>query len=438
MSMTANEALPHGAAGTGESDIIVDPVSGNGGVESTLQGPDPHAEIGPDGSESGEEFAEASAEDLAAPAGDDSALGDLRGIEGFDEATSTESAESAADGQIPDAGSGLGDGQEFAFLAPLLTTAVSTLASRVGPAIASRVYNRLSGRARRILSRPFRGCGTASVLARVFNEARQRSAESAAEAVDESAVDEIVRAMEVIIGTDDRVRTTETKQSPWRWICALRIEFRTGAVYRGTGFLIGRRAVATAGHCVYLHNQGGWARRIEVIPGCNGAERPFTSAVATDYRSTSGWVQNTQPSCDYGVICLPQDAFGGPPLGSFGFGPFSNDVLLAQPAVLAGYPGDKPFAELWGTARRIKMAAADQLIYDIDSVGGQSGCPVYITHNAKRYVVGIHNYGASTGNSATRVTQPVAQNLLRWSSLGAPTSPSTPSAAAGAPNPAVA
>jgi hypothetical protein len=151
MSMTANEALPHGAAGTGESDIIVDPVSGNGGVESTLQGPDPHAEIGPDGSESGEEFAEASAEDLAAPAGDDSALGDLRGIEGFDEATSTESAESAADGQIPDAGSGLGDGQEFAFLAPLLTTAVSTLASRVGPAIASRVYNRLSGRARRIL-----------------------------------------------------------------------------------------------------------------------------------------------------------------------------------------------------------------------------------------------------------------------------------------------
>jgi hypothetical protein len=53
-------------------------------------------------------------------------------------------------------------------------------------------------------------------------------------------------------------------------------------------------------------------------------------------------------------------------------------------------------------------------------------------------VVGIHNYGASTGNSATRVTQPVAQNLLRWSSLGAPTSPSTPSAAAGAPNPAVA
>jgi hypothetical protein len=34
------------------------------------------------------------------------------------------------------------------------------------------------------------------------------------------------------------------------------------------------------------------------------------------------------------------------------------------------------------------------------------------------YVVGIHNYRASTGNSATRITAEVFRNLERWRQLG--------------------
>ena len=50
-------------------------------------------------------------------------------------------------------------------------------------------------------------------------------------------------------------------------------------------------------------------------------------------------------------------------------------------------------------------------------MGGQSGAPVYIMRAGQRYVVGIHNYGQATGNSATRVTEPVYQRLLAWSKL---------------------
>ena len=54
---------------------------------------------------------------------------------------------------------------------------------------------------------------------------------------------------------------------------------------------------------------------------------------------------------------------------------------------------------------------AKTLVYNIDTVGGQSGCPVYIKKGGQRYVVGIHNYGAATGNSATRITAPVYERL---------------------------
>jgi len=33
-------------------------------------------------------------------------------------------------------------------------------------------------------------------------------------------------------------------------------------------------------------------------------------------------------------------------------------------------------------------------------------------------VVGIHNYGAATGDSATRITEAVFKNLQEWSKLG--------------------
>ncbi len=208
--------------------------------------------------------------------------------------------------------------------------------------------------------------------------------------------------IESIIGTDDRVQISATTSIPWRRICALKMKFPNGS-YRGTGFFIGPRTVATAGHCVYLKSAGGWAESIEVIPGCNGTTRPFGTATSTNFRSVSGWVTGSVPSSDYGCIVLPNGAFGGKNLGSFGFAAWSAPEILALPAVVAGYPGDKPFAELWGMARRIKAVTPVQVRYDVDTMGGQSGAPVYVKRNGQRYVVGIHNYGGSTVNSATRI-----------------------------------
>lgn len=386
------------------------------------------AEVGGDseviaGSEPSSEFAEATPEQLAAESGEESAVSDLRGLEGFEETKGAESA--AAEAGLRDAGAAMeGDTAEFL---PLLASLVPTLVSTVGPAIAKGIAGRLSPRAKRALrrQRPRPAGATpgglepllAQIAQLLQTMAKRPGGESGMEASDEVVVAEAVAVLEVILGTDDRVRITKTADIPWRRICALRITFPTGAVYRGTGFLIGPRAVATAGHCVYLHNQGGWARKVEVIPGSDGSTKPFGSAEVTHLRSVGGWVNGRKPESDYGCIVLPNGAFGGRNLGSFAISAMSPQAIVAKPAVLAGYPGDKPFAEMWGMARRIKAVGPTTLGYDIDTMGGQSGAPVYIKRNGARTVVGIHNYGSSGGNSATRVTRPVARRLSAWSKL---------------------
>ncbi len=397
---------------------------------------DPFAEVGSaGGSESTADTAEASPEALASAASNQGARSDLPA-----EYVRAESdAESGSDAEfLAEVGEAHAPGGNQEFL-PLLAAAIPTLISTVGPALAKAVMNKASPRVKRVITAVGQAApkvlpqilpkgampsGAGSIIATLIRLLQQQnSKESSGEfgetegSVDEALAAEVAQAMEVIIGNDDRVRITATNNQHWRRVCALRITFPNGAVFRGTGFLIGRRAVATAGHCVYLPGQGGWAKSVEVIPGMNDSTRPFGSATSSNLRSVAGWTQQGKPECDYGCIVLPEGSFRGANLGAFGFGALPAPALVAQPAILGGYPGDKPFAQLWGMSRTIKTVNPATLVYDIDTVGGQSGAPVYVIRNNQRIVVGIHNYGAGAGNSATRITAPVYSVLNAWSAL---------------------
>jgi len=427
--------LPVTSFRTGQSfdEVTGDPVVSlpkPTGSESSAAG---HEEVGVDAAESGEEYVEATDAEMSAAAAEsstDNAFSDLRPMEGFVEPQPT-----GESGVIRDAGEAGEGGQEFL---PLLASLVPTLVSTAGPMVARAIAGKLSGRAQKAVRAIARrkapavaaiagkavkaATGSSSVLpllAKLFEQALDKpGGESGAEGtVSEEFAAEAAAAMEVIIGIDQRVPITNTTDVPWRRLCALRITFPSGNTYRGTGFFIGPRAIATAGHCVYMKSQGGWARRIEVIPGCNGTKRPFGQVVATQFRSVGGWVNQGLAECDYGCIFVPQGSFNGFNLGSFGVAAFDAQTLVAQAAVLAGYPGDKPFAEMWGMAEVIKAVTPKTLVYNIDTMGGQSGAPVYIKRSGTRYVVGIHNYGSQSGNSATRITPDVLARLMAWRNL---------------------
>ncbi|TYP71430.1 trypsin-like serine peptidase [Aquimarina intermedia] len=219
---------------------------------------------------------------------------------------------------------------------------------------------------------------------------------------------------EVVIGKDDRKRITQTKKYPWRTICSLRITAKDGTNWIGTGFLIGPRTVITAGHVVYMHNHGGWAKKIEVIPGRNGSSKPFGSCTSSHLHSVKGWTKSKKRIMDYGAIILPKNCKYGKQLGYFGYANYSFASLLGLKVNLSGYPGDKPSGTQWWHCRKIKFVTPRTLVYNIDSAGGQSGSPVWKYKNGKRYVVGIHTNGSSLGNSATRITSPVFKNLKNW------------------------
>lgn len=418
----------------GGETLVVDEVVGSGPSEilpgETESEEAMHASLAQDTGQ-GEAIVEASAESLAAGRPDEAefAAADFEGAleEGasfealFGEADAPEMGGLSVPEFLPDAGAATGEA-EPEFLGAVLGKVLPVVAS-AGKPLLSAIFKRTRPTTRRKIrasrrSRDPLRAQLAKLLARLetvgeLDEVGEASAETLDDA-DRVIAEEVGGYIEAIIGRDTRVRVRGTTRLPWRRYCALRITMPSGATFRGTGFLIGPRAVATAGHCVYLHDQGGWAQSIEVIPGADGSAKPFGSVNSVSLRSVSGWVKERQPTFDYGCVILPRGAFSGKGIGQFGFASFANGVLLSRNAVVAGYPGDKPFAELWGDSKRIKAASARRLIYTTDTFGGQSGAPVYVKRNGTRYVVGIHNYGSSRANFATRITPAVFHNLKTW------------------------
>lgn len=218
---------------------------------------------------------------------------------------------------------------------------------------------------------------------------------------------------EIVIGSDDRQQITDTQATPYAWICDLLITDAMGREWIGTGWLASPRLVVTAGHCVYLTNQAGWARSITVAPSRDGTDTPYTFD-AIELHSVSGWVNAGQPEYDYGAMILPAEAEYK--LGHFGFGSFADWELDGELVNVVGYPSDKPEGTMWGSVRALDASLPDVLIYDVDTFGGMSGSPVIRWDETDYIVVGIHNYGDILGNRATRITTPVFRNILTWAS----------------------
>ena len=222
--------------------------------------------------------------------------------------------------------------------------------------------------------------------------------------------------LEVVIGNDDRVkvRDEDILRNPFRQICALRIKAKSGALYVGTGWLIGPRAVATAGHCVYMLKEDGWAQSIEGIPDKFGDREPLGRFTSNRFRAVDGWTDKQNSDFDYGMILLDDD-MPGQRLGWFEVASEPDAGLLHTQANISGYPADRDYANFqYFHARPLARVTETRLEYDIDTAGGQSGSPIWIDTEDGIIAVGIHTNGAATGNSGTRINEDVMKNLIAW------------------------
>ncbi len=223
--------------------------------------------------------------------------------------------------------------------------------------------------------------------------------------------------IETVHGVDNRVQITSTASYPWSAMASLLITAADNSQWIGTGWFISPRTLITAGHVVFIKGSGvpgrdGWVRRIQVMPGRNGATLPFGSVTSTSFRSVTGWTSSGNEQFDYGAIILPTPL--GSSTGTLGYGNYSDADLLNTVGNIAGYPGDKPSGTLWYDARKIASVGPRKVFYDIDTAGGQSGAAVYRIINGQRFAIAVHAYGGATTNSGTRINGEVFANLNAW------------------------
>ncbi len=235
--------------------------------------------------------------------------------------------------------------------------------------------------------------------------------------------------LESILGdTDRRKQILETELTPWRMICALEIESQSGAAFVGTGWFACPRTVITAGHCVFDPVElGGWAKKITVVPGRNVDKKPFQSASSSSFSSTDRWQEAQDADFDYGVIHLSTDL--GAAVGSFSVGVLPDAALKNRLVNVSGYPFEPGEGRAqYFHANRVKALTGRRLFYDIDTMGGQSGSPVWAYEEGTDVpvVVAIHAYGVGgvpanlnvVANSGPRVLPEVLEVIRGWIARG--------------------
>lgn len=111
------------------------------------------------------------------------------------------------------------------------------------------------------------------------------------------------------VASDFNIWNTKDPQSysDTRAAAKLLIKCRNGLSFVGSGFLVSKDTVVTAGHCIYSHTNGGWPEYITVIPSyskdyTNGYYGNLTDADVVEVGSD--WINLTDATDDWGIIKL--------------------------------------------------------------------------------------------------------------------------------------
>lgn len=193
-----------------------------------------------------------------------------------------------------------------------------------------------------------------------------------------------------IIDGESRTQVGNTTVYPYKTVCYLEVTFPDGTTnLYGSGVLVYKDLVLTAGHVVYKPEHGGYATKIAAFPGRNGKNyEPYQYTTAMNLWVSDGYVSSQNAYDDWAVF-ETWDSIGdrvGAWMGlaySEDYSFFVNDGLSVS---VVGYPQSK--GEYYQYYGRDKVVAADNLImvYNADATEGQSGGPVY---EKDQYVVAI-------------------------------------------------
>lgn len=183
----------------------------------------------------------------------------------------------------------------------------------------------------------------------------------------------------------------------------------------GTGFLISPNCVLTAGHCLFDKNYGGGAKEIIFYYSSEGR---WEAVKGKSGFIVSGWKEDTNDACDYGMIVLSKPVNINKYMGLS----FKSDEYLKDLYVnITGFPTEKQNSHdmytAWGIIKKIRDSFL--IRHNVDSSEGQSGSPIWILEEkySQPYSIGIHTQGFRGNkklNTGVKVDSIHFQNIMGW------------------------
>lgn len=226
-------------------------------------------------------------------------------------------------------------------------------------------------------------------------------------------------ASEYVLGTDDRVQVTDTASRPRSAVVFMFVTWPSDNVTTCSGFMVGPRLVATAAHCIYSSEEGGWAVAVDAYPGTSTSRvLPFGGADGVALHAVRGWTSDEDEDYDFGAIVLDRSI--GTATGTFGLKVESDSVLRASSYKVTGYPGEKTTGTMWESEGPINALTQFGLSILIDVTTGNSGSPLWTDSSSGPQAVGIVSYHARsisrnlTVNVAARINQQVYDRFQAW------------------------
>lgn len=233
--------------------------------------------------------------------------------------------------------------------------------------------------------------------------------------------------LESIIGGDDRVPVSDIGKEPWRKFVCLRIDYGGGIKALGTGVLIAPDMVLTAAHNLYSLKRRKFAKSILAEVGVYEGQSK-ASARANRIEVCSTYTKH-KPSdvkkylSDYGVIRLADTSaydWAKSLCDAETLAPLSDVELKTTLLNLAGYPNhgaSRPPILYRHDGGTIHSSIHEKLFsYEIDTLPGQSGAPVFAYDAATKQMrlAGIHVAGGETANSARRYNAAAQSDVKAW------------------------
>ena len=215
-----------------------------------------------------------------------------------------------------------------------------------------------------------------------------------------------------IIGSDGRVKVTDTTTSPYNRVVKLYMTFSNGDTYPCSGSMVGPRTALTAGHCLFDHWNGlGWATSVEVVPAKNDGSEPYGSTFSTSLSVSGEWQEDMDYDHDWGLVNTTNHL--GEITGWFGTAWLTDDSLEDLDIQMVGYPDDQDGGRcMYRSHDRVMNTSAHQLAYENDSYYGMSGGPVLPEEGAwTHYVVAVHSGSGGVYNRGTRITSALFHHI---------------------------